>query len=140
MIRRRFRGDRRPASDNDIVSALQDADPALVAVTSDMAADLQRAGLAAPLPVLRGATLNAAMTVGNDAATIIALLQAPEAIRAFAEWLRHRFSRRGDSIKIQGRRHGITVTLQVDGSVPVGTITGFIDDVLSDERVEGHPD
>lgn len=101
-----------------------------------MADDLQRTGLAAPLPTLRGAAIDAAIMVGTDAATIVTLMQTPEAIRAFAGWLHDRFSRRGDSIKIEGRRHGVSVTLQVDGSVPVETITGFIADVLSDQR--GH--
>ena len=129
----------RPRKHNDIVSTSKDADDvpaALVAVTGDMADELQRIGLAEPLPTLRGAAIDAAVMVGTDAATIVTLMQTPEAIRAFAGWLHDRFSRRGDSIKIQGRRHGITVTLQVDGSVPVEIITGFIADVLSDQH--GH--
>lgn len=119
------------------MSISQDADDALVAVTSDMSDDLQRAGLATPLPRLRSAALDAAITVGNDAAAIVALVQTPQAILTFARWLHDRFSQHGDSIRIQGRRRGITVTLQVDGSVPVETITGFIADVLSDQQVHG---
>jgi hypothetical protein len=118
------------------VSTPQNADEApaaLVAVTGDMADDLQHLDLAAALPTLRGAVIDAAIMVGADAATIVTLMQTPEAIREFAGWLHARFSRRGDSIKIQGRRQGISVTLQVDGSVPVEAITRFIADVLSDQ-------
>jgi hypothetical protein len=127
------------ASNNGIVSTPQSADnapAALVAITGDMVDELHRAGLVTPLPTLRGAAIDVAIMVGTDAATIVTLIQTPEAVRAFAGWLHDRFSRRGDSIKIEGRRHGISVTLQVDGSVPVETITGFIADVLSDQR--GH--
>jgi hypothetical protein len=131
------------ASNNESVSTSQDANDApaaLVAVTGDMADDLNRTGLAEPLPTLRGAVIAAAIVVGTDAATIVTLMQTPEAIRAFAGWLHDRFSRRGDGIKIQGRRHGITVTLQVDGSVPVEIITGFIAEVLSDQPVHDPSD
>lgn len=118
----------------------EDAPAALVAVTADMADDLQCTGVAAPLPTLRGAVVDAAIMVGTDAATIVTLMQAPDSIRAFASWLHDRFSRRGDSIKIQGRRQGISVTLQVDGSVPVDTITQFITEVLSDRHDHGSPE
>lgn len=126
--------------DNDIVSTPPNADDvtaALVAVTGDMADDLQRTGLAEPLSILRGTVVDAAIMVGTDAATIVTLMQAPDAIRAFAGWLRDRCSRRGDSIKVQGRRHGVTVTLKVDGSVPIERITEFIADVLSDHQSHG---
>jgi hypothetical protein len=127
-------------SHNDIVSTPQDADEApaaLVAVTGDMAGDLERAGLATPLPTLRGAVIDAAFMIGADAATIVTLMHTPAAIRAFAGWLHDRFTRRGDSITIQGRRGGVSVTLQVDGSVPIETITGFIADVLNDRHIPG---
>jgi hypothetical protein len=123
------------AGNNDIVSNPQHAEEvpaALLAVTADMADDLQRTGLAAPLPTLRGAVIDAAIMMGTNAATIVTLMQTPDSIRAFAGWLHDRFSRHGDSIKIQGRHHGISVTLQVDGSVPVETITEFITEVLRD--------
>jgi hypothetical protein len=99
-----------------------DAPVALVAVTDDMSDDLQRAGLAAPLPTLRGAIVDAAIVVGTDAATIVTLMQTPDAIRAFAGWLHGRFAQHGDSIRLQGRRNGVTVTLQVEGPAPVETI------------------
>jgi hypothetical protein len=123
------------SGNNGIVSNPQNVEEvpaALVAVTADMADDLQRTGLAAALPTLRGAAVDAAIMVGTNAATIVTLMQAPDSIRAFAGWLHDRFSRHGDSVKIQGRRHGISVTLQVDGSVPVDTITEFITEVLRD--------
>jgi hypothetical protein len=50
----------------------------------------------------------------------------------FASWLLEHVSRRGDSIKVQGRRRGRTLTLRVDGSVPVDVIADFIADVLAD--------
>jgi hypothetical protein len=110
-----------------------DAPAALVAIAGELADDLQQTGLAVPLPTLRGAVMDAAMIVGADAATIVTLMQTPEAIRGFATWLHDRFSRPGDSIKIRGKRRGVTVTLQVDGSLPIQAINAFIADVLGDQ-------
>jgi len=49
--------------------------------------------------------------------------------------VRDHVSRHQDTIKVEARRGGRSLTLRVDGSVPIDTITGFIADVLAEEDV-----
>jgi hypothetical protein len=129
-----FRTGRDNGTVNDHASA-QDGLEALVAVPKDLADDLLGNGLAGPVPVFRGAVLDAVIVVGTDAGTVVTLMQAPESVRRFAGWLREHAARHEDSIKVEARRGGRSLTLRVDGSVPVETITGFIADALADDDV-----
>ncbi|HUA27321.1 MAG TPA: hypothetical protein VMC03_00415 [Streptosporangiaceae bacterium] len=108
-----------------------DIPAALVAVPKALAQELIGGGLAARVPVLRGAVIDAAVVIGTDAGTVITLTQAPDAIRRLTAWLRDHVSRHEDSIKVEARRGGLTLTLRVDGQVPIDTITDFIADALA---------
>jgi len=101
-------------------------------VPRDLAEDLIGGGLAARVPVFRGAAFDAVVVIGTDAGTIVTLLQAPDAIRRVVGWVRDHVSRHQDSIKVEARRGGRSMTLRVDGQVPIDTITDFIADALSD--------
>ena len=96
---------------------------AIVAVSSDAAAELERAGLADRLPAFRG--LEAVFAVGADAATLITLLQTPDAIRAFAAWIRARCARTGTSVDITIRRDSRTIHVQGNG-VSIESVADFI--------------
>lgn len=80
------------------------AETVVVAVPSDAVRELEREGLALPVPVFRGPVLNAVVTVGMDSATLVTLLQAPDSIRAFAAWVRDRCARSGGSIELSAKR------------------------------------
>jgi hypothetical protein len=108
------------------------AEAAIVAVPFDAVRELEREGLAFPLPVFRGAVVDAVVTVGMDSATLVTLLQAPDSIRAFAAWVRDRCTRPGDSIELSARRGGQRVRLRVDGTVDVGVVADFLVAVLAD--------
>ncbi len=102
------------------------AEAAIVAVPVDAVGDLERKGLAFPLPVLRGSALDAAVMVGMDSAALVTLLQAPDSIRAFAAWVRDRCARSGDSIEVSARREGRRVRLKVDGAIDVDVVANFL--------------
>jgi hypothetical protein len=92
---------------------------------------LELAGIARRLPVMRGPALDAVVTVGTDAATLVALLQAPDAVRAFAGWICGRRARSRDSIEVTARRDGRSVHLLVDGDVDVSVVTEFLEKALA---------
>jgi hypothetical protein len=104
----------------------------IVAVPPDAVHELVSGGLASPIPVLRGATVQAAVMVGSDAAALVTLLQAPEAVRAFGAWIRDRCKRSGDSIEISATRGNRRLRLTVDGDVDVGVVADFLTAALAD--------
>lgn len=104
----------------------------IIAVPSDAVLDLEGEGLAVALPVLRGAVLDAIVTVGMDAAALVTLLQAPDSIRAFATWVRDRCARRGDSIELSARRGDLRVHLTVDGDIDIDAVTKFLTAAFAD--------
>lgn len=105
----------------------------IVAVPFDAVADLESKGLASYVPIFRGAALDAVVAVGADAATLVSLLQAPDAIKAFAAWVRDRCSRSGDSIELTARSGDRQVHLKVDGHIDVGVIADFLTAALKDD-------
>lgn len=99
---------------------------AIVAVPFDAVSELEREGLALPLPVLRGAVFDAVVTVGMDSAALVTLLQAPDSVRAFGAWVRDRCARAGNSIEVSARRGGRRVRLIVDGDIDVAVVADFL--------------
>lgn len=125
----------RPAVATGIMGFMDDRDEAIVvAVPPDAVADLESMGLAFPRPVLRGAALEAVVTVGTDAATLVSLLQAPDAIRAFAAWVRGRCVRSGDSIELSARSGDLRVHLKVYGHTDASRIVEFLMGVLEGDK------
>jgi hypothetical protein len=104
----------------------------IVAVPLDAVADLESKSLAWRVPVFRGAVIDAVVAVGTDAATLVSLLQAPDAIRAFAAWVRDRCSRSRDSIVLTARSGDQRVHLKVDGHIDVRAIADFLTAALKD--------
>jgi hypothetical protein len=102
------------------------AEAVIVAVPSDAVSELEREGLAFSLPVLRGPVLDAVVTVGADAATLVSLLQAPDAVRAFAAWVRAKCARSGDSIELTARSGDRRVHLKVDGRIDAAVVADFL--------------
>ena len=111
-----------------------EAEAVIVAVPPDAVADLESLELAFPVPVLRGAALDVMVTVGTDAATLVSLLQAPDAIRAFAAWVRGRCVRSGDSIELSARSGDVRMHLKVDGHFDVIAIADFLTAALQDSK------
>jgi hypothetical protein len=106
---------------------VEDRDEAvIVAVPLDAVRELEREGLALPLPVFRGPVLDAVVMVGMDSAALVTLLQAPDSIRAFAAWVRDRCARSGSSIELSAKRRGRRVHLTVDGDVDIHAIADFL--------------
>ncbi len=108
------------------------ADGVVVAVPFGAVRELERDGLAFPLPVLRGTVLDAVVTVGMDSAALVTLLQAPDSVRAFAAWIRDRCARSGDSIKLDARRGSRQVHLTVSGDVDVDVVADFLAAAFAD--------
>jgi hypothetical protein len=106
---------------------------AIIAVPADCAADLERQGLAAQPPALRGPVLDAVVTVGTDASVLVTLLTAPDAIRSFATWVRGRSARSGDTIEVIACRGGKRVSLTVTGDVGMDVVTRFLSDAFEDD-------
>lgn len=98
----------------------------LVAVPVDAVHELEREGLVVRVPVRRGPILDAIVTVGMDSAALVTLLQTPDSIRAFAQWVRGRCARSNESIEISVRRAGRRVHLVVDGDVDVSAVADFL--------------
>jgi hypothetical protein len=106
----------------------------IVAVPSDAVRELEREGLAFPLPVFRGAVLDAVATVGMDSAALVTLLQAPDSIRAFAAWIRERCARSSDSIELSAKRGGRRVCLKVEGDINVDLVADFLVAAFADHE------
>lgn len=110
------------------------AEAAIVAVPLDAVRELEREGLAISQPVLRGAVLDAVVTVGTDSAALVTLLQAPDSLRAFATWVRDRCARSGDSIELRARRGRMRLRLRVDGDVDVDAVADFLVAAFANRR------
>ena len=108
------------------------AEASVVAVPVDAARELEREGLAFPLPVVRGAVVDAVVTVGMDSAALVTLLQAPDSIRTFAAWLRDRCARSSESIELSARRGGQRIRLKVDGDIDVAVVAAFLAAAFAD--------
>ena len=106
----------------------------ILAVPAEAALELEREELAYPLPVLRGAALDAMVTVGTDAAALVTLLQAPDALRAFAAWVSARCARSGHSIELRARVGDQRIHLTVDGDIDVGVVAEFLAAALAGQR------
>lgn len=113
------------------------AEAMIVAVPFDAVSELESEGLAFPLPVLRGAVLDAVVTVGTDAATLVSLMQAPDAIRAFAAWVHARCARSGDSIELSARSGDRRVHLKVDGRIDAGVVADFLRAAMQGDAPQG---
>jgi hypothetical protein len=116
---------------------VSEAQVAIAAVPVDAVSELESRGLAFSVPVFRGTALDALVAVGTDAAALVSLLQAPDAIRAFAAWVRGRCERSGDSIELSARSGDRQVHLKVDGSIDVAVVADFIATALKDEGRQG---
>jgi hypothetical protein len=102
----------------------------LVAVPEDGVDELVSAGLVKVIPTIRGAVLDAVVTVGSDAAVLVTLLQAPQTIREFAGWVVARCHRRKTTLVITARRGEQHLELRVDGDIPVEAVTRFLVDAV----------
>lgn len=101
-------------------------DTVIVAVPLDAVRELEQEGLALALPVFRGAALDAVVSIGMDSAALVTLLQTPDSVRAFANWIRHRCASSGDSIEVSATRGDRRVRLKVDGDIDVGVVADFL--------------
>ncbi len=108
------------------VKELDDQRTAIVAVPADAVSELERDGLADPLPVFRGAVLDAVVAVGTDAAALVTLLQTPDSIRAFATWVRRRSTKSGDSLQLSVKRGNRQVQLTVTGDIDIPAVADFL--------------
>ena len=98
----------------------------LIAVPEDAIEELVSAGLVRELPTLRGPVFDAVVTVGMDSAALVTLMQAPDAIRAFAAWLTERVRGKKDGITITANHDGRSLHLEVNGSVPIEAVSDFL--------------
>jgi hypothetical protein len=103
-----------------------------IMVPRDAVAELELAGIATRQPAMRGPELDALVTVGTDSAALVTLLQAPDAVRAFAAWICGRRKKFGDSIEVSARRDGRSVHLVVDGGIEIEAVTEFLAKVLGE--------
>ena len=108
----------------------------IVAVPFDMVSELESANLAFPVRVVRGAVLDAVVTVGTDAAILVSLLQAPDAIRAFAAWVSARCKRSEDSIELSARSGDRRVCLRVDGHIDANVVADFLVAAMQGDRAQ----
>lgn len=111
-----------------------DAPAVIVAVPEDAVHELEQQGLAEPLPVVRGATLDFIVTVGMDAAALVTLLQTPDSVRAFSAWVHGRRIRSAESLELSVRRADRRVHLTVDGDIDVKAIADFLEAAFSDRN------
>ena len=98
----------------------------LIAVSDDALEELLAAALVREIPTLRGPVLDAALVVGAHAATLVTLMQTPETLTMFADWIVMRGRKRREAIELTAQRRGRKVHLRVDGDVPVSAVTEFL--------------
>lgn len=108
----------------------------IVAVPFDAVSELETDGLAFPVRIFRGAALEAAVTVGTDAAALVSLLQAPDAVRAFAVWVRTRCRRSGELIELSARSGHRRIHLKVDGHIDPKVIADFLMAAMERENIQ----
>lgn len=106
----------------------------IVAVPVDAVSELEREGLAEPLPVLRGVILDAVVTVGMDAAALVTLLQTPSSVRAFAAWIHGWCLRSNESIELNVKRGDRRVHLTVDGDIDMDVVAEFLAAAFADHN------
>jgi hypothetical protein len=107
----------------------------LIAVSDDLVDDLVEAGLVGEFPGLRHSVLDALLTVGSSAMTVVTLNYAPARIRAFADWLRERSGR--TVIELTDTRSGRTFTLRSNRPVAAENIAAFVAAALHDPPAAG---
>jgi hypothetical protein len=112
------------------------SEPMIVAVPFDAVSELETNGLAFPVRVFRGAALEAVVAVGTDAATLVSLLQAPDAVRAFAAWVRARCQRSGDMIELKARSGHQQIRLEVEGHIDTKIIADFLMAAMEHDDVQ----
>jgi hypothetical protein len=112
----------------------QDQNTIIIAVPFDAVDDLENQGLACPLPVLRGAGIQALVSLGMDSAAFVTLLQAPEAIRAFAAWIRARCTRANTTIDISVKQGDRRIHLTADGNIDIGIVAAFLEAAFATQR------
>jgi len=110
-----------------------DRNSVIVAVPLDAVGELEREGLASPLPVFRGAAIEAVVTIGMDSAALVTLLQAPDSVRAFAAWIRTRCTRASNSIEISAKHGDRRVHLTVEGGIDVSVVADFLTAAFADQ-------
>ena len=102
-----------------------------MAVPFDAVADLESKSLAWRVPVFRGAAIDAVVAVGTDAATLVSLLQAPDASEPSLR--RSTIGARGPEIRSYLRVFRRSqVHLKVDGHIDVRAIADFLAAALKD--------
>jgi hypothetical protein len=106
----------------------------IVAVPFDAVDDLENQGLARPLPVLRGAGIQALVSLGSDSAALVTLLQAPESIRAFAAWIRARCARANATLDISVKQGDQRIHLTADGNIDIGAVAAFLEAAFPTQR------
>jgi hypothetical protein len=111
-------------------------DAVTIAVPFDAVRELERERLAFPLPLFRGAALDAVVTIGMDSAALVTLLQAPDSVRNFATWVRRRCATSGDTIEISATRGDRRVQLKVDGNIDVSVVTDFLLAAFADHQTQ----
>ena len=108
----------------------------LIAVPEDAVDGLVSVGLVRELPTLRGPMFDAVVTVGMDSAALVTLMQAPDAVRAFAAWLTERVQDKKDGIRITANHDGRSLHLEVNGSVPIEAVSDFLTAALGTASME----
>lgn len=116
------------------MSMEDEADTLIVAVPFDAVQELEREGLAVPIPVFRGGVINAVVTIGMDSAALVTLLQAPDSIRSFAAWVCRRCASSGDSIEVSATRGDRQICLKVDGDIDVNVVADFLIAAFADHE------
>jgi len=112
----------------------------LIAVPEDTVDELVSADLVRELPTLRGPVFDAVVTVGMDSAALVTLMQAPDAIRAFATWLTEWVRGKQDGITITANHDGRSLHLEVKGSVPIEAVSDFLTAALGTLPAEPEPE
>ncbi len=112
------------------------AEAMIVAVPFDAVRELEHERLAFRMPVFRGTALDAVVTVGMDSAALVTLLQAPDSVRAFATWVRHRCARSRESMELSARRGDRRVHLTVNGDIDIGVVAEFLAAAFADRGSE----
>jgi hypothetical protein len=108
----------------------------LIAVPEDAVDELVSAGLVRELPTLRGPVFDAVVNVGMDSAALVTLMQAPDAIRAFATWLTEWVRGKKDGITIIANLDGRSLRLEVKGTVPIDAVSDFLTAALGTAPTE----
>ncbi len=108
---------------------------ALIAVSDDLVDDLVAAGLVGEFPGLRNSVLDALLTVGSSAMTVVTLNYAPTRIRAFVDWLRVRSGQ--TVLELTDVRSGRTFTLRSNRPVAPDALAAFVSAALDDPPAPG---